>query len=60
MKVVFDRYGKIYGTPETDDYWGQGDNLTTYLNVQFLDSSNNPITLISKYTIAGLKNVHNL
>lgn len=51
MKVVFDQYGKIYGTPETDDYWGQGDNLTTYLNVQFLDDSLNPIVLSASYTV---------
>ena len=43
MKVIFDKYGKIIGTPETDDYWGQGDNNSTYLNVQFYDENNNPI-----------------
>ena len=43
MKVIFDKYGKIVGTPETDDYWGQGDNNSTYLNVQFYDENNDPI-----------------
>ena len=47
MKVIFDKYGKIIGTHETDDYWGQGDNNSTYLNVQFYDENNYPIVFTS-------------
>jgi len=43
MRVIFDKYGKIVGTPTTDDYWGQGDDLTIYLEAQFLDDNDQPI-----------------
>lgn len=43
MRVIFDKYGKIVGTPTTDDYWGQGDNLTIFLEAQFLDDNEEPI-----------------
>lgn len=42
MRVIFDKYGKIVGTPTTDDYWGQGDNLTIFLEAQFLDDNDQP------------------
>ena len=47
MRVIFDKYGKIVGTPTTDDYWGQGDDLTTYLEAQFLDDNDTPIVFSS-------------
>lgn len=47
MRVIFDKYGKIVGTPTTDDYWGQGDNLTIFLEAQFLDDNDQPIVFTS-------------